>query len=616
MSDSIAIIVAAVGGSGVAIIAIAFLLISNPDKVQLWTAWLWKGVRFASKKAEYSYIAADVAGNLNAHLRRHLTEEMEGPTIPRIAIRWTNSPETITAESPGTLIVRMRPHRDRAANILHASMAVTPRIVIPTLRSQLRPEQSQGIDLQLCRRLAEETSATAVTTYRLSILDPALSALPNIGPVLDELNTVDLSGLFLPVLIQELTKLAAVHPLDSLPGLADEVAEFSSYLRTVGERSPGDDVDLEFVGRYFKVNILLVAKAETKAIGVGPYRARVTRELAEGVESFYVMATERNIGFANAVVDALESDLRLIRHKSRALAITRAGRRTSAVIVPFERNASLATGEHFRKIIAGQGLRVGSQVNAIVLDVRPDYTLCDVGGLQGVIRPGDMDWFWTDDCSRVVSIGDEISTQVLHVDPQGGEVRLSRKAMIPHPLQSQIDKNLLGSTVTMEVDRAAFELSLSSFASGRSTTSPVIPLRLFWEEVDWGATPEAILDIEPGMVFDVVIIKVDREFGFCAVSRKRIAADRWEVIRARYPKGKELVLKAKKASESGVLCEVEPGLTGLIPAAEFRQAGYEYEKFEERIRIGDELYVYVSRAVGGLKERLTLGLQRNVKQRG
>src|SRR2546422_325960 len=86
-----------------------------------------------------------------------------------------------------------------------------------TKRSQLASTQSRAIDLQLCRKLAERLSLSAVTVYRLNILDPSILDDPTIAALLDQLQTIDLGGLFVPVLLQELIKLGATYPADSLP---------------------------------------------------------------------------------------------------------------------------------------------------------------------------------------------------------------------------------------------------------------------------------------------------------------------------------------------------------------------------------------------------------------
>ena len=63
----------------------------------------------------------------------------------------------------------------------------------------------------------------------------------------------------------------------------------------------------------------------------------------------------------------------------------------------------------------------------------------------------------------------------------------------------------------------------------------------------------------------------------------------------------------------GAWCEVEPGLVGFVPASEFRTAGLEYANFEVNLRPGQDLFVYVGRVVAGERQRLTLGLQRNLR---
>ena len=94
-------------------------------------------------------------------------------------------------------------------------------------------------------------------------------------------------------------------------------------------------------------------------------------------------------------------------------------------------------------------------------------------------------------------------------------------------------------------------------------------------------------------------------------SRKRLAANSWDAIRLKYPRGGELCTTVISVDGRGVFTDIEPGVRGFVPAEEFRRAGFEYADYESRMRVGETLYVYVTRVVAGEKQRINLGLQIN-----
>jgi len=222
MSAATAAIISFLTGLGLSG-ALVVVLIANPEKAQLWASITLGLIRRVTKRAELAYVASDVSAQINNHISKEVLPALTGMTANRIAIRWDNSATAVAREVEGTLIVRLKQHEDRFENILNAYLVAAPRLYAPAVRSQLNATQSRAIDLQLCRKLAERMSASALTVYRVNILDPSVHDDPTLAPILNDLQATDLGGLFVPVLLQELIKLGAAYPADSLPQLDQEV---------------------------------------------------------------------------------------------------------------------------------------------------------------------------------------------------------------------------------------------------------------------------------------------------------------------------------------------------------------------------------------------------------
>lgn len=608
MTGLLTALLAAAGGGTV--VAVAVLL--NPEKVALWATWIWRGLRLVSKRAEYRLIASDVGSQLNAHVFSDLREQLDGFSLPSIVLKWDNDSAAVAREASGTLIIRMRPHEDRALNLYAAALAATAQLVLPTLRSELTAEQSEGIDLQLCRRLAERLHQSAMVRYRLDVVDPAVARLPSLPEMLERLHALDVAGLFAPVLLQELTKLAAASLVSRHDALADEVDRFIGFLVAIAEREPGEDVALTFAEKHIRVNLMLVARHHTRAIGVAPYRSRVTAELRKEVNTIYVVASGDNLAFADEVARALDADRRLTRQRAKHLEILRAGRTVKAVLIPFERNGGYASSDFFRDTIAATGISRGTRVHGTVVDVQDLYASVDVNGLHGVVDVKEIGWGWCVDCRSEVKAGEEIECEVLSIDAGGLEMRLSRRSCVPNPTE--------GLSLA-EVEDKPFSFQVSGFVDEREGRPPFAvgvidgdrPAKLPADEYDWGTSGFDGDVVTPGASIAVVGLRILKDRGLVVVSRKRRSATKWDDVREKYPKDRRLEVTVVAVEQRGAFCEIEPGVTGFVSAEEFRRAGLEYADFLNNLRVGQRLFVAVSRVVAGERNRVNLVLQRNLK---
>ncbi len=521
MSVATAIIVSFLAGLGLPG-AVIVVLIANPEKSQLWYSMVLGVIRRVTKRAELAYVASDVSAQINLHLKKEVLPTLSGMTATRVF-----------------------------ENILNAYLVAVPRMYAPAVRSQLSNTQSRAIDLQLCRKLAERMSASAVTVYRLNILDPNVHDDPALTPLLTELQATDLGGLFVPVLLQELIKLGAAFPADSLPQLDREVHRLVRFLKTVAERARGEIVELSFLGQYIRINTLLVAKKETRAKGVSPFRFRIGLELAKGVDTFYVMAADTNIEFAQRVAAALDGDRRLLRREARKLFFYRDGQRTKGVIMPFERNLGYGADELLEEGVRSGQLAVGSEHLATVTDVQPSYVAVDVEGIQGVVPISHVSWEYLQDCNTSVHTGDEFRVRILEARPDQQELVVSRRLCIPNPVATINPNFLMGTEQVLTVQARAGSDPGRRFVAGPLEAFPTVSARLYEGELEWGAPLHGVSDLRDGFRIRVMVYDLRVNDGYVLASRKRLVADQWSEIRAKYPRGARLTVRVTAGIQNG-----------------------------------------------------------------
>jgi predicted RNA-binding protein with RPS1 domain len=597
------------GGGLTAFAAVAILVFLNPDKVQIWVSWFYGAARLVVKRAEYGLVANEVAGHLNRHFAESVYGQIEGVRRARIEIHWTNDAASVAVQRQGTLIVRMRDHEHKDANILHASLAATPRLIAPAVRDDLRPEQSRAVDLQLCRRLAEHLGDSAKAFYRTEIAGPAVEAVPELQPLLERLQQLELGGFFVPIFLQELLKVGGGEVvIDPRAGLAQDVDDFAGFLETIAQKPGGEDVALSYLGTWFKVSVPLLARRYNQSIAV--FRNRVGMELGKGVNTVYLMALDENIPFAAEVADALDADRRVVRRKERRVTVLKNGQSRRGVIVPFERNTGYSFTDHFHELVQTLGLRPGDEVDALVTGVESEFVLVDVRGVQGTIPCAEWAWEHVADCRDAVRVGDEVSAQLVRIDSDRLEVRLSRRALLPSPISSLSADQAKGGAHQFRVVSRRRRKDRIAYTGFVTINGAEYPARLAAGEVTWGAHAGRAR-IGKGESFEVIVLRLREDQGYVEVSRKRAVMDRWDLIRTEYPRGADVDVTVLSVAATGVYCEVQPGLIGFVPADEFRRAGHEYEDFEQNLRPRQRLYTYVGRVVGGNKKRLTLRLRIN-----
>ncbi|OII63860.1 RNA-binding protein [Streptomyces sp. CC53] len=97
-------------------------------------------------------------------------------------------------------------------------------------------------------------------------------------------------------------------------------------------------------------------------------------------------------------------------------------------------------------------LRAGGTVTGTVTRIAPfGVTFVDIGGFEAVINIPELSWRPVDHPSDVVAVGQEISAEILDVDPLRERVSLSLKALQDDPLR--LLTGLIGQTVVGRVTR-------------------------------------------------------------------------------------------------------------------------------------------------------------------
>jgi small subunit ribosomal protein S1 len=87
-------------------------------------------------------------------------------------------------------------------------------------------------------------------------------------------------------------------------------------------------------------------------------------------------------------------------------------------------------------------------------------------------------------------------------------------------------------------------------------------------EMGWSRVSDATQVVAPGETITVKVLRVDDDMQKIALGLKQLSDDPWATVPTRYAVGQAYPGRIARLAEFGVFVELEPGVTGLIPASE------------------------------------------------
>ncbi len=202
-------------------------------------------------------------------------------------------------------------------------------------------------------------------------------------------------------------------------------------------------------------------------------------------------------------------------------------------------------------------------------------------GIEGLIHISEMSWTKrVKHPSKVVSIGDEIETIVLDVDIKGKRISLGMKQLEPNPWTLLQEKYPVASTIRGRI-RNITEFGI--FVGIEEGIDGLVHI----SDLSWTYRIK-----HPSELFkksdevEAVVLNIDVENERFSLGIKQLFPDPWTFIPRHYPAGREANGKVLRATESGYLVELEPGVESVIPPNEVPES--------KTPKVGDSVTVQVT----------------------
>jgi len=204
-------------------------------------------------------------------------------------------------------------------------------------------------------------------------------------------------------------------------------------------------------------------------------------------------------------------------------------------------------------------------------------------GVEGLVHVSEMSW--THEVrhpSKVVSVGDEIEAQVLHVDQHSRKISLGMKQTAPNPWDIIEDKYPEGTQIEGKVK------SVTDFGAFVGLDEGVDGL-IHISDMSWIKHIKHPSELfKKGQSVNAVILKIDKDKERLSLGYKQLISDPWvSEIPERYHVGESATGQVSKVADFGVFVELEGGVEGLIHVSEI---GLDMqEALEDKFAVGQEV---------------------------
>jgi small subunit ribosomal protein S1 len=204
-------------------------------------------------------------------------------------------------------------------------------------------------------------------------------------------------------------------------------------------------------------------------------------------------------------------------------------------------------------------------------------------GVEGLVHVSEMSW--THEVrhpSKVVSVGDEIEAQVLHVDQHSRKISLGMKQTAPNPWDIIEEKYPEGTQIEGKVK------SVTDFGAFVGLDEGVDGL-IHISDMSWVKHIKHPSELfKKGQSVNAIILKIDKDKERLSLGYKQLISDPWvRDIPQRYHVGENAIGHVSKVADFGVFVELEGGVEGLIHVSEIGPDMQ--ENLEEKFAVGQEV---------------------------
>jgi small subunit ribosomal protein S1 len=184
-------------------------------------------------------------------------------------------------------------------------------------------------------------------------------------------------------------------------------------------------------------------------------------------------------------------------------------------------------------------------------------------GIEGLIHVSEMSWTRKiRHPSKVVNAGDEVEAVVLDIKPESRRISLGMKQVVPNPWDVISEKYPVGTTIEGKIK------NITDFGLFIGIDEGIDGL-VHISDISWTKRIKHPSELfKKADVVQAIVLDIDKENERFSLGIKQLQEDPWQSVAQRYEVGKEITGTITNLTDFGVFVELEEGIEGLIHVSE------------------------------------------------
>ncbi|MFW6052819.1 MAG: S1 RNA-binding domain-containing protein, partial [Desulfosalsimonas sp.] len=183
--------------------------------------------------------------------------------------------------------------------------------------------------------------------------------------------------------------------------------------------------------------------------------------------------------------------------------------------------------------------------------------------------------------SRVVSVGDEVDAVVLDIKPESRRISLGMKQTMPNPWDVISEKFPIGSVIEGKIK------NITEFGVFIGIDDDIDGL-VHISDISWTRRIKHPSELyKKGDTVQAKVLDIDKSNERFSLGIKQLHDDPWKTVSERYPVGTDINGTVTNVTDFGIFVELEEGIEGLVHVSEISK-----EKIKTPVgmySIGDQL---------------------------
>jgi small subunit ribosomal protein S1 len=207
---------------------------------------------------------------------------------------------------------------------------------------------------------------------------------------------------------------------------------------------------------------------------------------------------------------------------------------------------------------------LGSRVNGKVVSLTDYGAFVELEeGVEGLIHVSEMSWTRkVRHPSKVVSVGEEVEAIVLDLKPENRRISLGMKQVVPNPWDVISEKYPVGTTIEGKIK------NITDFGLFIGIDEGIDGL-VHISDISWTKRIKHPSELfKKGELIQAIVLDIEKEYERFSLGIKQLQTDPWTTVAERYEVGKEITGTVTNLTDFGVFIELEEGIEGLVHVSE------------------------------------------------